>query len=80
MKIRACTIIAILAGSGAFAEPTLERGEYLVEGPAACGNCHTPIGPDGPVMGMNQAGRLVEETPGFTAVAANVTPGGRVSD
>ena len=30
----------------ASAEPSLERGTYLVEGPAACGNCHTPQGPD----------------------------------
>ncbi|MCC1494017.1 cytochrome c [Cognatishimia sp. F0-27] len=72
--------LALIAGTGALAEPTLERGEYLVEGPAGCGNCHTPIGPDGPVLSMNQAGRLVEQTPGFTAIAPNITPGGRVSD
>lgn len=80
MKLQYLVAIAAFVGTGAQAEPSLERGEYLVEGPAACGNCHTPIGPDGPVMEMNHAGRLVEKTPGFTAIAPNITPGGRVAD
>lgn len=79
MKIQTCSIVALIAGNAALAEPTLERGEYLVEGPAGCGNCHTPMGPQGPIMDMNLSGRLVEETPAFTAVAPNITPGGRVS-
>lgn len=72
-------ILAISTGL-AIAEPSLERGEYLVEGPSACGNCHTPKGPDGPVPNMNLAGMLVEKNEGFTAIASNITPGGRVSD
>ena len=68
--------VALVSGSAAFAEPTLERGEYLVEGPAGCGNCHTPMGPKGPIEGMNLAGRLVEKNPQFTAIAPNITPGG----
>ena len=79
MKIKLFSIVAILSGAGALAEPSLERGEYLVEGPAACGNCHTPMGPDGFNMEMNLAGRLVEKTPVFTAIAPNITQGGRVS-
>jgi mono/diheme cytochrome c family protein len=31
-------------------------------------------------MEMHLAGRLVEETPGFTAISPNITPGGRVAD
>ena len=27
------------------AKPSVERGEYLVRGPGACGSCHTPVGP-----------------------------------
>ncbi len=69
-----CAVAALVV-----AEPSLERGEYLVEGPAGCGNCHTPIGPEGPMMEMNLAGRLVEETPAFTAIAPNITPGGRIA-
>ena len=79
MKLATATIVMMFTTT-AFAEPTLERGAYLVEGPAGCGNCHTPIGPDGPDMTMNQAGRLVDETPEFTAIAPNITPGGRVGD
>ena len=80
MKLQSFAIITAFVGTGALAEPSLERGEYLVEGPAACGNCHTPMGPDGPIMDMNHAGRLVEKTPGFTAIAPNITPAGRVAD
>lgn len=79
MKLATATIVMMFTTT-AFAEPTLERGAYLVEGPAGCGNCHTPIRPDGPDMTMNQAGRLVDETPEFTAIAPNITPGGRVAD
>ncbi|SMX50874.1 cytochrome C [Maliponia aquimaris] len=61
------------------AEPSLERGRYLVEGPAGCGNCHTPMGPQGFIAEQNLAGRLVEKNPGFTAISANITPGGDVA-
>lgn len=76
--------VAVLAMSGltggpALAEATLERGEYLVRGPGGCGNCHTPLGPQGPVEGQELAGRLVEDGPQFTAIAANLTPAGQIS-
>ena len=58
----------------ASAETPLERGAYLVEGIAGCGNCHTPIGPNGFVMEQNLAGRLVEKNDAFTAIASNITP------
>ncbi len=80
MKTNLFAGIAIVSGAMAFAEPSLERGEYLVEGPAACGNCHTPLGPEGPMIELNHAGRLVEKNPGFTAIAPNITPGGRVAE
>ncbi|WP_370047956.1 MULTISPECIES: cytochrome c family protein [Salipiger] len=63
----------------AVAEPDLARGEYLVRGPAGCGNCHTPMGPEGPVAGMELAGRLVDKNPAFTAYAPNITPAGAIS-
>lgn len=72
--------VAAMAASLAMAEPNVERGEYLVEGLAGCGNCHTPMGPEGPVMEMNLAGRLVEDIEPFRAVASNITPGGRVAE
>ncbi|RYH10278.1 c-type cytochrome [Tropicimonas sp. IMCC6043] len=61
------------------AEPSLERGTYLVTGPAACGNCHTPKGPDGPDMSNELGGFLVEKNDAFEAWAPNITPGGRVA-
>ena len=60
----------------ASAETPLERGRYLVETIAACGNCHTPKGPDGPLAGKALAGNwVVEDIPPFRAVASNITPG-----
>lgn len=57
----------------------LSRGEYLVRGPAGCGNCHTPIGPEGFIAAQELAGRLVDDNDAFTAYAPNITPGGRVA-
>lgn len=71
--------IASLAGGMAVAEPSVERGEYLVRGPAGCGNCHTPLGPEGFVMDQELGGRLVEDSEAFTAIAPNITPGGRIA-
>ena len=70
----------IVAPLTAFAETPVERGEYLVQGIMGCGNCHTPMGPEGPDLAKDLAGRLVEKNAGFTAIAANITPGGRVAD
>ena len=43
-------------------------------------NCHTPLGPDGPVAGQELAGRLVEKNEAFTAIAPNITPAGRIAE
>ena len=67
-----------LAGS-ALAEASLERGTYLVQGPMGCGNCHTPIGPQGPLMDQDLTGRVVEDSPAFRAVAPNITPAGAIA-
>jgi mono/diheme cytochrome c family protein len=52
----------------------VERGRYLVEGVAACGNCHTPKGPQGELPNMALAGGFVIDEQPFTAVASNITP------
>lgn len=80
MRIFLTTTFLSLTASVLAADPSLERGAYLVEGPAACGNCHTPLGPEGPVMDMALGGRVVDQSDAFTAIAANITPGGRVAD
>ena len=56
------------------AETLLERGTYLMQGIVACGNCHTPQGPEGPLPGMEMAGGLPFEFEAFTAYGSNLTP------
>jgi mono/diheme cytochrome c family protein len=80
MKSLLVTALVLGAGSAAFAEPSLERGEYLVRGPAGCGNCHTPQGPNGPDMANELGGFMVEKSDLFEAWAPNITPGGRVAE
>ncbi len=80
--MRQFSVLAALAlSTGAVcAEPSVERGAYLVTGPMGCGNCHTPQGPDGPLPGMTLAGMVVEDGPPFTAIANNLTPAARIAD
>jgi len=74
-------VLAVLAASNvaaagsAAAETLLERGTYLMRSIVACGNCHTPKGPEGEIPDMELAGWegfLV--APEFTASAPNITP------
>lgn len=80
LRVVLLSAVPALVAVGAGAAPSLERGEYLVTGPAACGNCHTPLGPHGLDMTPDLGGRLVEENPMFTAYAPNITPAGRIAD
>ena len=75
-------VITVICGAltgNAIAQTAIERGEYLVRGIAGCGNCHTPIGPDGFIMEQELVGRLVEKNEAFTAIAPNITPGSRIA-
>lgn len=57
------------------AETAVERGKYLVETIAGCGNCHTPQGPNGPVAARALAGGfVVDDNPAFKAISSNITP------
>ena len=69
-------MLAMMSGGAALAQTSaqVERGRYLVEGIAGCGNCHTPNGPTGKVANMALAGGLMEDNKAFRAVAANITP------
>ncbi len=73
-------VLPILWSSAAFPAPSVERGEYLVTGPAACGNCHTPFDEEGPDLSRPLGGGLVIDIPPFTAYAPNITPAGRIAD
>ncbi len=70
----------VLGGAAMAESAAEERGAYLVRGLMGCGNCHTPMDPEGPIMAQELAGNLILDTPEMTAWAANVTPGGRVAD
>lgn len=52
----------------------VERGAYLMNAVAACGNCHTPFGPQGPDMSKALAGRMLEDNAVWTVYASNITP------
>jgi mono/diheme cytochrome c family protein len=65
----------LLASLAARADATLERGRYLMSGIVACGNCHTPKGPDGkPIVERELSGGAPIDSPAFHAIPANITP------
>ena len=76
MRILTLALLAAgLAAAAASAQTPVERGRYLVETIAGCGNCHTPQGPGGPLAGMTLAGgNTIVDSPKFTAIASNITP------
>lgn len=60
---------------GARADAVLDRGKYLVESVVACGNCHTPKGPDGKaISGRELSGGDPIDSPVFHAIPPNLTP------
>ncbi|HWK44529.1 MAG TPA: cytochrome c [Stellaceae bacterium] len=69
-------LVAALASQGgeASAETPVERGAYLVNGIAACGNCHAPRGPDDVLPGPDLSGGPAIESPVFSAYPTNITP------
>jgi mono/diheme cytochrome c family protein len=80
--MRINTILAIGIGVAAFARPAaaddqaalLKRGAYLINGPVACANCHTPRAPDFSFLpGMDFAGGFRIVDPAFDVYAANIT-------
>ena len=71
--------VIIVISLALFAAPSragteLDRGRYLVETVAACGNCHTPKGPNGPLPGKKLAGGDIIKHEDFTAAVPNITP------
>ena len=68
-------VVLLWAGPALAQTDPLDRGRYLVEVVAHCGNCHASRGPDGaPLAGRGLAGGFVVEEPGMRAVAPNITP------
>jgi mono/diheme cytochrome c family protein len=73
---RVIVVIAMCAlTTAANAQPTLERGSYLVTTIMACGNCHTPKDADGlPIKDRELSGGITFTIPPFTGTASNITP------
>jgi mono/diheme cytochrome c family protein len=67
-------LTAGVAAGQAQAETMVERGRYLVEVLAACGHCHTPRGPQGPIPEQHLAGGVVFTEAFGVAVSRNLTP------
>ena len=72
--LAAAFVAAAVTAGNAAAETLYERGKYLVETIAACGNCHTPVGPKGPIMARAFSGGPPLPGEGFKAFATNITP------
>ena len=71
----AATAAACLAAGSAIAQTEVERGKYLVESIMGCGNCHTPVGPNGPILDKAlSGGPPIGEGNVFTAIPSNITP------
>lgn len=64
----------VSVNASAQAETLVERGRYLAETIAACGNCHTPKNAKGqPIREKKFAGGFEMREKPFTAVSANIT-------
>lgn len=73
--VAAALVLSATFGTAQADNIQLQRGDYLVNGIVACGNCHTPKGPDGyPLQDQELSGGLVIELPVYRAVAPNITP------
>lgn len=75
MRVVLAAAMAVFLAVPVAAQTPVERGKYLVESIAGCGNCHTPQGPNGPVMNRAlSGGPPMVEGKLFTAHPSNLTP------
>ena len=64
-----------LPAAAADQDALVKRGAYLVNGPVACANCHTPRAADFSLLpGMDFAGGFHLVDPAFDVYTANITP------
>ena len=76
VKSFAVLATGLCALAAAHAQPSIERGRYLVEGVLTCGNCHSPRGPDGiiDVSRLYSGGPQTWDEPTFMVKGSNITP------
>ncbi len=69
------SLAVALPAAAADQDALVARGAYLVNGPVACANCHTPRNPDFSFQpGMDFAGGFHIVDPAFDVYSANITP------
>ena len=73
MRTALCLALLCLVLTSARAESPVERGRYIVDVIAACGNCHTPNLPDGKDMSRKLAGGMHITDGGIDAWTSNIT-------
>jgi mono/diheme cytochrome c family protein len=66
-------VVAVALGGSAAAQPSAERGKYLVNTIMTCANCHSPKGPPAAVAGKDFSGGLSWDEPPFKVTAPNIT-------
>lgn len=66
--------LAAVIALPAWAQSGVARGRYLVEVLGACGNCHTPKGPQGDLPGKHLAGGFELDDTFGTWITPNITP------
>ena len=72
--VLALSCVLMACSKGPTQDELVARGDYLVNGIVACGNCHTPRNADATaVPDMRLAGSFVTDEPAFTAYAPNIT-------
>jgi mono/diheme cytochrome c family protein len=75
MRLMLAAVMAAFLAFPVAAQTPVERGKYLVKSIAGCGNCHTPQGPNGPVVGrVLSGGPPMGDGKHFTAQPSNLTP------
>jgi len=69
------SVAVLLPLAGQADDALIKRGAYLVNGPAACSNCHGTRNPDMSIQaGMEYAGGFHIVDPAFDVYTANITP------
>ena len=63
----------VVLASGAAAQSSVERGDYLMNTIMTCANCHSPKGPPAATAGKDYSGGLSWDEPPFKVTAPNIT-------
>lgn len=74
MRLQTSLLLLVALAPPVVAETPLQRGKYLMASVVACGNCHTPMGPQGPLPGRELAGGTEFREAFGVARAPNITP------